>query len=511
MSAPQSARYEQPSPHRGGETSPLTTGQLKHLRIDKDREYVKRARHRAALGRVQCAGPLSPINKANREATPLRALDTPQSPLVEDDLSLDMSFDPIDTGDMLDQFDSDSFLSDKRQSELSFVQDTNSNYYAGTENMEKEAVSSTGKTGTSNVQYNRPDVQSQKLLHSVIPKKKRGRPRKAEQDHQAVDALYKENEIRPLSLSNAQQRIRAPSPAKCSLGVMSIVPIVGPRESSLSYQTWNYPYQTVKLGFCLSNSQATSTWEQSTPQITTFDTEKGAFQVPDDVQAASKLADEKHKRNPGASARFRKRRDEKKRVQSTTIAELESQIRPSSGANTKAGSASLSFDPSGDVGSDGHNAGMQVQGLAYHSEEGQQSRLTEADTDQISKASFSTAADELSEPRQVEMPDVVVHRQQASKLITQMAAVMNAPILYSAFADQSSSSSVLRYETVERGATPLRLQEIDATEEERRRAKEEIFKMLKQWTTCDLSRWTNEGMECVKADMKGAEGISAIS
>ena len=62
-------------------------------------------------------------------------------------------------------------------------------------------------------------------------------------------------------------------------------------------------------------------------QLMTIDTENGPIQVPVDVQAASKVADEKRKRNATASHRFRQRRKEKERETSQNIAKLEQQIR----------------------------------------------------------------------------------------------------------------------------------------------------------------------------------------
>ena len=62
-------------------------------------------------------------------------------------------------------------------------------------------------------------------------------------------------------------------------------------------------------------------------QLMTIDTSEGPYQIPVDVQAASKVADEKRKRNAGASARFRQRRKEKEREASTTISKLESRVR----------------------------------------------------------------------------------------------------------------------------------------------------------------------------------------
>ena len=59
----------------------------------------------------------------------------------------------------------------------------------------------------------------------------------------------------------------------------------------------------------------------------TLDTENGPIQVPVDVQAASKVADEKRKRNATASHRFRQRRKEKERETSQNISKLETQLR----------------------------------------------------------------------------------------------------------------------------------------------------------------------------------------
>ena len=56
-------------------------------------------------------------------------------------------------------------------------------------------------------------------------------------------------------------------------------------------------------------------------------TEHGHVYVPVDVQAASKVADEKRARNAGASARFRQRRKEKEREANSNIHKLEAQSR----------------------------------------------------------------------------------------------------------------------------------------------------------------------------------------
>ncbi|KAI6869273.1 hypothetical protein KC338_g3615 [Hortaea werneckii] len=66
---------------------------------------------------------------------------------------------------------------------------------------------------------------------------------------------------------------------------------------------------------------------QNTYQMMTLETTSGTVQLPVDVQAASRVADEKRRRNAGASARFRQRRKEKEKEASTTIARLEQQMK----------------------------------------------------------------------------------------------------------------------------------------------------------------------------------------
>ncbi|KAL8730855.1 MAG: hypothetical protein Q9166_003782 [cf. Caloplaca sp. 2 TL-2023] len=75
-----------------------------------------------------------------------------------------------------------------------------------------------------------------------------------------------------------------------------------------------------------TNGPVSSPSAQSPYQIYTLDTEQGPIQVPVDVQAASKVADEKRKRNATASHRFRQRRKEKERETSHNIEKLENQI-----------------------------------------------------------------------------------------------------------------------------------------------------------------------------------------
>jgi hypothetical protein len=67
---------------------------------------------------------------------------------------------------------------------------------------------------------------------------------------------------------------------------------------------------------------------QSSIQLMTIKSQQGHnVQIPVDVQAASKVADEKRRRNAGASARFRARRKEKELEASMSISRLEQQLR----------------------------------------------------------------------------------------------------------------------------------------------------------------------------------------
>ena len=58
----------------------------------------------------------------------------------------------------------------------------------------------------------------------------------------------------------------------------------------------------------------------------TVEAENGPVEVPINVQAASKVADEKRKRNATASYRFRQRRKERESETSQNISKLEDQI-----------------------------------------------------------------------------------------------------------------------------------------------------------------------------------------
>ncbi len=59
----------------------------------------------------------------------------------------------------------------------------------------------------------------------------------------------------------------------------------------------------------------------------TLETKQGLIQISFDVQAASKVADEKRKRNAIAFHKFRKRRKDKKQKISNNISNIEAQVR----------------------------------------------------------------------------------------------------------------------------------------------------------------------------------------
>lgn len=77
-----------------------------------------------------------------------------------------------------------------------------------------------------------------------------------------------------------------------------------------------------QLGIPISSSGG-----QSVYQMLTLETTSGTVQLPVDVQAASRVADEKRRRNAGASARFRQRRKEKEKEAATSISRLEQQVK----------------------------------------------------------------------------------------------------------------------------------------------------------------------------------------
>ena len=79
-----------------------------------------------------------------------------------------------------------------------------------------------------------------------------------------------------------------------------------------------------KEAFDVTTSEAS---RQSQYQILMLKTEQGPIQVPFDDQAASKIADEKRKRNATASHRFRQRRKDQGKEDSIKISGLEAQLR----------------------------------------------------------------------------------------------------------------------------------------------------------------------------------------
>ena len=69
-----------------------------------------------------------------------------------------------------------------------------------------------------------------------------------------------------------------------------------------------------------------ATAHQGNYQLMTLETEQGPVSFPVDIQAASRGADEKRRRNAGASARFRARRKEKEQQNTQEIDDLKQQI-----------------------------------------------------------------------------------------------------------------------------------------------------------------------------------------
>ncbi|KAH7073530.1 heterokaryon incompatibility protein-domain-containing protein [Paraphoma chrysanthemicola] len=98
------------------------------------------------------------------------------------------------------------------------------------------------------------------------------------------------------------------------------IPLLAPKD-------WRLPVTSVTHNKEHARNQMQPT-SQSSIQIMTIKSQQGHdVQIPIDVAAASKIADEKRRRNAGASARFRARRQEKERQASTLIANLEQEIR----------------------------------------------------------------------------------------------------------------------------------------------------------------------------------------
>lgn len=86
------------------------------------------------------------------------------------------------------------------------------------------------------------------------------------------------------------------------------------------------PYMT-SLPESIFRHGAQSGGQNSNIRFMPISTEHGPMYVPVDVQAASKMADEKRARNAGASARFRERRKQKEKEASMNIQKLEQQLR----------------------------------------------------------------------------------------------------------------------------------------------------------------------------------------
>jgi len=86
------------------------------------------------------------------------------------------------------------------------------------------------------------------------------------------------------------------------------------------------PYMT-SLPESLFHRGAQSGGQNPNIRFMPISTEHGPMYVPVDVQAASKMADEKRARNAGASARFRERRKQKEKEASMNIQKLEQQLR----------------------------------------------------------------------------------------------------------------------------------------------------------------------------------------
>ena len=129
------------------------------------------------------------------------------------------------------------------------------------------------------------------------------------------------------SYSSYSQMSRA-SPSSQPFNVPTTQPVPSAHYSSLA-TTRAVPSERhpISLTSELSYGSVSSAVGHSTYQLMAFDTDQGPIQVPVDVQAASKMADEKRKRNAGASQRFRQRRKDKERESSTTISKLETQLR----------------------------------------------------------------------------------------------------------------------------------------------------------------------------------------
>ncbi|KAK5123379.1 hypothetical protein LTR85_002811 [Meristemomyces frigidus] len=101
---------------------------------------------------------------------------------------------------------------------------------------------------------------------------------------------------------------------------------------SVSPSTSYSSYSQTSPGDQYGGIPISSSSGQNVYQMMTLETTSGTMQLPVDVQAASRVADEKRRRNAGASARFRQRRKEKEKEASTMISRLEQQVKDATDA-----------------------------------------------------------------------------------------------------------------------------------------------------------------------------------
>ncbi|KAF2771163.1 hypothetical protein EJ03DRAFT_269204 [Teratosphaeria nubilosa] len=123
------------------------------------------------------------------------------------------------------------------------------------------------------------------------------------------------------SYSQAEQT--SPSAQYGPLSSLNTAPPTGPDNSNTS----DAPGSNTGQGRGRPAIPISSSSGQNVYQMMTLETTSGTVQLPVDVQAASRVADEKRRRNAGASARFRQRRKEKEKEASVTISRLEQQVK----------------------------------------------------------------------------------------------------------------------------------------------------------------------------------------
>ena len=104
---------------------------------------------------------------------------------------------------------------------------------------------------------------------------------------------------------------------------------------STSHSSYSHSYETspaMPYGASFSGDQdpripLSSSGGQNGYHMMSLELTSGTVQLPVDVQGASRVADEKRRRNAGASARFRQRRKEKEREASSAISVLEHKVK----------------------------------------------------------------------------------------------------------------------------------------------------------------------------------------